>query len=73
MKKILLPATITLLLFAFSSCKKDYTCVCTSSYATSMTPKTTTTIIHDTKGSARSRCADMGSLDIFGGTFCELK
>lgn len=45
-----------LVIVALSSCKKDYTCVCTSSGTT-----VSTTTIHATKSNATSQCSAMSS------------
>ncbi|OJW77283.1 MAG: hypothetical protein BGO69_18020 [Bacteroidetes bacterium 46-16] len=40
------------LLFSFSSCKKDYTCQCVDAYSQKLQPLT----VHDTKKNAKESC-----------------
>ncbi|MGN6478344.1 MAG: hypothetical protein ACTHKV_14065 [Flavipsychrobacter sp.] len=66
MKKIAPLAAALLLTFAFTSCKKDYTCTCTVS-AGGITSTATPATIHDTKKKAKDACEkDNGTQTING-------
>jgi len=69
MKKVLFGGICGLLLFA--SCKKDYTCTCSSIDGTTSTVIGSTTI-NDTKKNAEEEC-DTGDILILGvGIDCEI-
>jgi hypothetical protein len=74
MKKVFLFAAV-ISAFSFASCKKDYTCTCTTSYA-GLTASTSTTI-HDTKSKASSACTAEETSSSVGGvsatTTCVIK
>ncbi len=76
MKKCLLFAGALALVFAFSSCKKDYTCECTSVVVGLSTASVETTI-RDTKNKAKDACEDMSNSLTVGGitttTTCKIK
>lgn len=55
MKKLFPVAISAVLAITFTSCKKNYTCVCYKS-TSGMTSASTTTIIHDTKKEAEKQC-----------------
>lgn len=62
--KILLLPLISFLCF---SCKKDYTCECTSLYGTS------TYIIHNTKKKAQKECNEKATYNNPDNTNCKIK
>ena len=69
MKKILLIVAVAGL--AMTSCKKDYTCECTTSG--SGTSISTSTTIHDTKSNATTAC-EAGSSSVGGfAVTCKIK
>ncbi len=55
MKKVFLFAAV-ITAFSFASCKKDYTCTCTTTAASGVPGVTTSTTIHDTKSKATTTC-----------------
>lgn len=59
MKKIMFSALV-LGLFAFSSCKKDYTCECTTTVS-GQQPTIVTSIVNGTKSEAKSSCENGSS------------
>jgi hypothetical protein len=71
MKKITLLASVVIAA-SFASCKKDYTCVCTYTYA-----GTTETYTYDLgkikKKDAKASCDAAGSLWVSAGGTCEAK
>ena len=58
MKKVrgLLVAATVLVAFTVTSCKKDYTCVCTVKDNTGAVISTSNISIHTTKGKAKDAC-----------------
>lgn len=66
MKKLLILAVVGL---AFTSCKKDRTCVCTSSSGN----KTNYTIKESSKGDAKSKCNEYDAQFSIGGGSCALE
>ncbi len=58
MKKVFLFAAV-ITAFSFASCKKDYTCTCTSTAASGAAGITTSTTIHDTKSKATTACNNL--------------
>ena len=72
MKKMIFSFAIgTFAVALFPSCKKDYTCTCTtSSNAPGVEPSTASTIIRDRKDRARKECEDASTTYTwFGYTF----
>ena len=55
MKKFITLFLVAGFVFAFSSCKKDYTCECT--YTDSTTTQTASYTINDTKKNAEDACS----------------
>ncbi len=76
MKKTLLFAGALALIFAFSSCKKDYTCECTTAID-GVVMSTASTTVHDTKKKAEDQCENgTSSYSLFGETYtvnCKIK
>jgi len=68
MKKIhiITIAAALLLTLGLSSCKKDYTCQCTTSQ-TGMSPIVTTSTIHGKHSDAKSACEGGSSTTTYGG------
>lgn len=66
MKKVFVFAALTLAVFSFSSCKKDYTCKCDQAISGTVVG-TTSTIIKDSKSKAKTTCEDMSSSQTTGG------
>lgn len=70
MKKITLLA-VALVAISFASCKKDYTCECTSTVlGLSATASTT---IHDTKSKAKDACTAKNSSSTGTSVTCAIK
>ncbi len=67
MKKVLSLAAAGLMIVGMSSCKKDYTCECTTDFLG--TPITTSGTINDTKKNAEEKCTE----DNGAGITCEIK
>jgi hypothetical protein len=65
MKTILYSGAL-LVLFAFSSCKKDYTCQCVASNGQG-NDVTTNTVIHDSEDNASDACKALNSSSTAGG------
>lgn len=65
MKKITLLA-IAALAISFASCKKDYTCTCTTSYTGGGSGTSTTVHKGVTKGQAKASCINSESKDDTG-------
>jgi hypothetical protein len=75
MKNILYSAALVTLV-VFSSCKKDYTCECTSKDNTGASYGTSSVTIHSTKKDAESACSATSSASAGGMTVtqtCEIK
>jgi hypothetical protein len=74
MKKITLLA-VAALAITFTSCKKDYTCTCTTTYAG--ITATSSTTLHDTKSNATTACEKSNASTTVGGytqsTSCAIK
>lgn len=74
MKKITLIAAVAVVALAFSSCKKDWTCTCNTTNATSAGSTTTNgdPVTHKkiTKSQAKGNCHDMEvtGTSTYGGT-----
>jgi len=60
---------------SFTSCKKDYTCSCTTKFEFFGTTTSTSasTIIHDTKSKAKTACEGTSVETSYGSTTCEIK
>ncbi|MCG8576274.1 MAG: hypothetical protein MI810_15400 [Flavobacteriales bacterium] len=75
MKRIILSSFIALGVLAFTSCKKDYTCECTTT--TAGVSATASTTITDTKKNATESCDAGDATTTVGGitatTECEIK
>jgi hypothetical protein len=74
MKKVLLVAAIAA--FAMSSCKKDYTCECTSKDSNGTVISTADGTVHTTKSKAKDACSQTASASSGGTsitTTCALK
>jgi hypothetical protein len=67
MKKVFVFAALTLAVFSFSSCKKDYTCSCTSAINGTTVGTPTSMTINDTKSNAKTSCEDGSSSQTTGG------
>jgi hypothetical protein len=61
MKKVFVFGALTLAVFSISSCKKDYTCSCTSAINGTIVGTPTSVTINDTKSKAKTTCEDMSS------------
>lgn len=59
-KSILTLAVVAFIGLSFTSCKKDYTCVCKTEMSGSSTTTSTTTI-KDTKKNAKDKCESLSS------------
>jgi len=78
MKKVLLVAAVACM--AMTSCKKNYTCECTTTYTGgggSTTPFVGSTTINDTKSKAEDACNSMDQTSTAGSitstTDCKIK
>lgn len=56
MKQYLFLFAAAVVMFSFSSCKKDYTCQCAFGNGAKFTP----IVIHNTKGNAKDECESWG-------------
>ncbi len=67
MKKIssFIALTLFAITIAFTSCKKDYTCECTTTVGSSSTTQTTT--ITDIRSDAKAECNDKDQSTTVGG------
>ncbi len=76
MKKIASVAAIALFAVAFTSCKKDYTCECTSKDNTGTVMSTSTVSIKATKKDAKTACNEESTVSGGGSSItmsCSLK
>lgn len=73
MKKVLSIAAVALFVSAsLVSCKKEYTCECTTTYAG--VSSTTSTTFTDTKANAKTRCETSSASSSIGySTTCKIK
>ncbi len=75
MKKLLTILALSVFVMAFASCKKDYTCECTTTTAGVSASASTT--IKDTKKKAKEKCDEGDSSSSVGGVTvtseCEIK
>ena len=79
MKKTILTAIVLMSVFAFTSCKKDYNCTCTTTESGQGADPaiTATAVIHDTESKAKASC-EAGNSTVTDGTTtittkCEIK
>ena len=71
MKKVLLFVAVVTA-FSFASCRKDYTCVCTTTYANGAPSTTDSTFkFKTTKKKAKTICDVYESSDSYSTTTCE--
>jgi len=71
MKKLTLLAAVVIAA-SFASCKKDYTCSCTTT-VTGIPPLTASTTIKETKKKAKEACEKGTQTNAAGSVKCEIK
>lgn len=67
MKKFIPLAAVAVLALTFTSCKKDYSCTCTSTVGGS-SASSTTSLGKQTKKDAKAACEALASSSTIGGT-----
>ena len=67
MKRFFALATVSVALISLSSCKKDYTCECTTTIGGTVYGTPVTTTINDKKDEAKTACENGSSSTTFAG------